>query len=472
MLKAKHTEALENRGINVEIASGLGWTSSSKGDWLEIPYKRKGHVVGTKYRTLTGDKKFMQNPGSEQCFWNVDILGEIGTAALVICEGEMDAMIALQCGYMAVSVPNGAPANIVEGDGKKYDYLKDIPDTVKEIILAVDGDAAGTNLLHDLSLRLNPARCKWVKYPKGCKDLNDAFLAGGDKGQKWVDETLKRAQWCKVEGLYRMSDIPPSPHAEPIACPVDGMGYYYKLRLGDFTVVSGVPGMGKTIFTNEIACGMARHNGWHVAVASFEQDPKQDHLRALRTYHSGKMVKDMTQDEIDAADAWIDESFTFVIPHVDDEVDLKWMLSKMEAAIIRQNAKLIIVDPWNEMDHNHPDGMTITQYTGFAIKQFKKLARKYMVHVIVVAHPAKMQRDKNGKYPIPSLYDIADSSHWANKPDIGIIVHRDKKSHTIVKVAKIRYWGVIGHTGEVNLEYNPSQSRFIARPDLASDKRD
>jgi twinkle protein len=87
------------------------------------------------------------------------------------------------------------------------------------------------------------------------------------------------------------------------------------------------------------------------------------------------------------------------------------------------------------------------------------------VHLIVAAHPAKLQRDHNtGKYPIPSLYDIADSANWANKPDIGIVVHRDSlgpDGTTTIKIPKVRYDGEIGAPGEVRgLRWNRAVTRY------------
>jgi hypothetical protein len=71
----------------------------------------------------------------------------------------------------------------------------------------------------------------------------------------------------------------------------------------------------------------------------------------------------------------------------------------------------------------------------------EKFARKYHIHLIVAAHPTKIRRDKDGKYPVPSLYDISDSAHWANKPDVGIVINRADLSvnETTIKVAKARY---------------------------------
>ena len=240
-----------------------------------------------------------------------------------------------------------------------------------------------------------------------------------------------------------------------------GLGHHYRLRLGDLAVVTGVPGHGKTTFINEVCCRMAEKHGWRTVFASFEQTPQTDHRRALRTFHARKLERLMDSTEIVDADDWIRRHFGFVVPGEDDDVTLEWLLAVLKQATLRKEAQIVVIDPWNEMDHTRPPDMNLTEYTGFAIKQFKKFARKYRAHLIVAAHPTKMRRDKDGKYPVPSLYDISDSAHWANKPDIGIVINRSDLSinETTIKVAKARYHA-IGIPGEIRGAWNAEQARY------------
>lgn len=70
------------------------------------------------------------------------------------------------------------------------------------------------------------------------------------------------------------------------------------------------------------------------------------------------------------------------------------------------------------------------------------------------------------KLPMPTLYDISDSAHWANKADMGIIVHRSEDKHgnsiTTIKVAKSRYHDQIGIPGVVDVVFDPDSNRFTA----------
>jgi twinkle protein len=168
------------------------------------------------------------------------------------------------------------------------------------------------------------------------------------------------------------------------------------------------------------------------------------------------------EQERAAADAWIRDKFGFIVPGDDDDPTLEWFLKTASQAILRKEAQILNLDPWNELSHeSRPSDMTTTEYVGFAIKTLKKFARKYRVHLMVAAHPAKLQRGKDGKYPIPSLYDISDSANWANKADVGIVIHREDatKNDTLIRVVKARYHQ-IGRPGEVRGIFDMSRSRF------------
>ena len=62
----------------------------------------------------------------------------------------------------------------------------------------------------------------------------------------------------------------------------------------------------------------------------------------------------------------------------------------------------------------------------------------------------------------PSLYDISDSAHWYNRPEVGIIVWRGKDERTIVRVAKSRYHDEIGVPGDIAVRYVRERSTFEA----------
>lgn len=465
MLNDRHIRLLEERGLDAELLTSYGVASDSSAgpDAIAIPYYDGENIVNTKRRTIAGEKRFWQDAGARPIFWNINAINDptLVELPLIITEGELDAFAALQAGYArCVSAPNGAPkSEMGERASDRYAFLDNAPKALadcREIIIATDGDAPGLALLNDLALRLGRARCKWVRYPRECKDLGDALRLYGIRG---VIETINRAQWMQVDGLYRMSELPPLPPSVPHASGFPGLDEHFRLRLGDFTVVTGIPSMGKTTVVNDIACRMAERHQWRTAFASFEQVPQRDHRRWLRTRYCGKREMDQDAREQTAADDWIDKNFLFVVPDEDDSPTLDWMLERFATAVVRHGVRIVIVDPWNEMEHDKPPEMSLTEYVGHALRRIKRFARKFQVHFFVVAHPMKMRRLEDGKVPMPTLYDVSDSAHWYNRSDCGIIVHRDADK-TIVRIEKSRYHDEIGKPGDVNVRYVPAKATF------------
>ena len=464
-LTEAHCLAIEARGLEPELLVRLGVGASVKlgGDAIGMPYVDNAKVVAVKHRTLGVEKRFTHDKGGKQVWYNIDCLRDqtLRDMPLVITEGELDCMAAIQAGYLrAISVPGGAPSTASNGE-RKYAFLEEsigLLEGAKEIILATDDDDPGRNLRSDLAIRLGAARCKWVRYPKGCKDLNDALKTYGVRG---VTETFNRAKLMAIHGYYELSELPDLPDNPAFDTGIVSLGEHYKLRRGDFTVITGIPGHGKSSFINEICGRMAAKHGWKTVFASFEQIPQTDHRRALRSFYHEKLEKMMSRQEIAEADAWIERHFGFIYPDDDDDVDLKYILETMAQAVLRKEAQIAVIDPWNELDHVRPPDMSLTEYVGYAIKQLKKFARKYRVHLIVAAHPAKMQRNKDGVTPCPGLYDISDSAHWANKPEVGIVVHRENlaNNETKIRVLKAKY-SVIGKPGEIVGAFDINRSRY------------
>ena len=465
MLDLRRGELLEARGLDVELCVSLGVRDSEFGrDWIEIPFMVDGEEVNVKRRTVSGEKKFSQDEGGKCVFWNADVIADPGMAhlPLIITEGEFDAIAAIQAGFdRTVSVPNGAPINpLGETTSGKYSYLDAAPAAlrdIKEIILATDGDTPGIALRDDLALRLGRARCKWVRYPKETKDLGDVLHRYAERG---IVETIARAQWLAVSGIYKLSELPPLNPPDPLDTGIPGLGEHYRLRVGDFCVITGVPGRGKTTFAREIACRMAVRHKWRTALASFEAIPQIDHKRALRTWYQSRLVRDLTDIEIAAADSWADEHFRFLVPEEDEDVTLNWIIERISTAAIRDHIKLVI-DPWNELDHERPADMTMTEYVGVALRRLKRMARTLGIHLIVAAHPAKMHRNRDGKYATPSLYDISDSAMWYNRADVGIVIERvEHTDHTIVQVAKSRFHDQIGTPGDTLLRFDRERGAY------------
>lgn len=480
-MKAELAENLTARGLDIELLSQYGVTGCDEQgpEWVEIPYFVGENVVNSKFRTITHPdlpaeeakkrKRMMQREGGDCVFWNRNAITDSTLAhlPLLIAEGELDALSAIQAGHIrAVSVPNGAPPKPVDGMGEntsKYDYLEDgLLDGVTEVILAVDGDQSGAYLRQLLERRIGPARCKWVQYPmtrdktRRLKDLNEVLQVYGEAG---VASTIARAEWVHMDGVYTLSQLPPIPKVPAYHSDMPGMNDMYRVRPGDLTVVTGIPGHGKTTWVNDMCCRLAHKNKWRIAWGGFEQVPQTDHRRYLRQWVTGRHEATQNPDELRIADDWIENHFAFITEGAEGDLTLEGTLEKAAAAVKRFGANVLVIDPWNRLEHAVDRNMTMTQYIGRALREFSRFGKHFNTHVIIIAHPKKMIRDGDGNWEFPDLYSISDSSNWYNMVEVGVVVHR-VEGKTIVAVQKSKYHDQIGNPGHVECWYNTETGRF------------
>ena len=92
-------------------------------------------------------------------------------------------------------------------------------------------------------------------------------------------------------------------------------------------------------------------------------------------------------------------------------------------AACRYGIRGLLVDPYNELDHQRPSHMSETEYVSQMLTKIKRFAQHHDVHVWFVAHPRQL-RDWKGQPP--TMYDISGSAHFINKADNGLVIHRNR----------------------------------------------
>ena len=463
----KHLAWIEARGIDPQLAEKLGLETVHRGgkNWLAVPYMESGQVINHKYR-LTSEKDHRMDDGAPLALWNSDCLRDPkvrgGQAPVVITEGEWDAMAVMQSGFpFAVSVPNGAPSAETKDldTAKRYEWVDRHADDLKEVrefILAADDDPAGHYLRADLVALLGADRCRFIEYPFPCKDLNEVLK---EYGATRVAECIATAKPYPVQGLYRMEDFPERGEVRSYDIGVPVIDDLIRIVPGTLTVVTGYANMGKSTLMNGVIGHALRHH-FPVCVASFETDVKpilRDGLR-MAILQCGK--QDLATLALDDADDLIRDRLTIISQNVDEdmEMDLDKFLETARTAVVRHGAKMIVLDPWNELEHKRRRDETETDYISRSLRAIKRFAKQYDVAFWIVAHPTKPQE---GGRKIPGLYDISGSANWANKADYGITYHRPKfdVNEAEIVVNKVRM-GLPGKRGSVKATYDFRTSGF------------
>jgi twinkle protein len=258
--------------------------------------------------------------------------------------------------------------------------------------------------------------------------------------------------------LYRSGGLPPG-----ASTGWSTLDRYYTVGRGQWTVVTGMPGSGKSEFLDALLVNLAERDDWLFPVYSPENWPPEEHLiklvekRVRKPFNAGPTPR-MTEQEYANGAAWVLERFVWL------DTEMKTPDELIAAALTYGSGRKlgVVLDPWNTLEHQRA-GMSETDYVSFILAEVTKLARAANAHVWLVVHPAKIPRNKDGTRPVPTPYDISGSAHWYNKPDSILTVHRNQASGSQdveIHVQKVRFKR-LGHPGMTILKYDKTTGRYF-----------
>lgn len=462
-------EYLMSRGIeSQELDLFAADKSFSVGDgWQTLP------AIGYPYHMDRNVKWIAPNPlgGKKLVAWERTGGGaglyrresiDWADQALVICEGELDCESARWIGFNAISVPNGAPkGSQVE---RIFKSITTKIQSFQRVVLAMDDDEAGQSALDSLVDLVGRKRAHTVRYPAGCKDVNDILVRFGQDGLR---SALTNTQPCLngivVPSSYSLAvnKLRTEGFAEGSKTGITPLDELIEWHPGMLAVCSGVPGSGKSELNDEIMVRLAE-DGWSWAVFSPENTGEL-HLAKLAAKRLRKPVIGdnvlATDEEVDEATRWVDERFLFL--SADGGTSIKSLLDRAEACKhkLRSERFGLIIDPWNFVTGDKEGSET--EQINELLAEIKKWANRPDLKclVIIVAHPTKQpegfdQRSIGG-------YQISGSAHWFNRADVGYSVSANREElTTAVNVWKIRFQPWHGTQGTATLSFDPNTGTY------------
>lgn len=434
------------------VKSGPAWMHGPNGggnvNCIQFPFYLDGKVVNVKYRT--GDKRFRQEKNAVKCLFNYDMALKSTSDTLLITEGEMDCLALYEAGFQGVvSVPDGAPSPDAKTYASKFDFLlgaEPLFEKFRYVALAVDNDEPGKKLEEELARRIGLDKCLKVLWPEGCKDANDVLMK---HGRDELRHCITSASFFPVDGVKDVRDLwdemfslharPENPGAETGWGNAVGL---FNVEPGQMTVVTGIPSHGKSTFIDALRVNLFRLHGWSSAAFSPENWPAQTHLSTLVEMYARRNFREMSDEELYGVMCDVIHGFFFIQPERDEDMmTVDAILSRAKSLVYREGIKVLVIDPWNEIEHSIPQGQREDQYISNQLAKIRRFARVNGVHVFVIAHPRQLEKDKNGNYPPPTAYDIAGGAMWRNKADNILCVHRPsmQTGETEVYIQKIRF---------------------------------
>lgn len=459
---------MESRKISRETLEKSRASSDENGNIKFNFYDERGERVFTKYRPShkvdknSGERKSWRDKETKPILYLMNLCDT--AKPLIITEGEIDALSLIECGIEnAVSVPSGAQ------DLTFLDTCYEWLEKFDEIILFGDADEAGRGLVRELANRLGEYRVAVVpdEAYKGCKDANELLFRYGKEA---VVEAVNSAARVPVAGLLSLADIKPFDFwaAERVSAGIEPLnrllgGFW----MGQLTVWSGRRGEGKSTILGQMLLESIE-NGFNVCAYSGEltasqfqywldlQAAGEDNITFVKDPLSGEKTSVLT----DAVKNGIHEWYRGKAYLYDNEIagasEADAVMSVFEYAARRYNCRVFTVD--NLMSLRYEDSDNFYRRQSLFCGRLAEFAKKYNVHVHLVAHPRKTT-DRLGND------DIAGSADITNRADNVITMTKipdekfaELKCNTSLEVTKNRF---NGKRGAIGLNFSAADRRYF-----------
>ena len=401
---------LMERGILPEmwVKFRLGLTPDNK---LAIPIIRNKQLVNIKYRSIPPASKFyMREKGCPSYLFNGDAIE--ADNSIILTEGELDAIVATQLGFRAVSGITGASSGLVAEEMKQLDRAK-------KVIVIYDSDEPGQAGAKKVIDRIGIERCFNIVLEQ--KDLNEFLLSGGTR--ETLEQLITDSQNTRPEAVFSFSEIIDEINRDR---GLTGLQTGYKaldnvfsgLGPGKLTIVAADTRVGKSTFCNNIFKNLALQ-GIPVLVFSLENQPVETAKR-ISTMLTGKRYNDISLVEFEEIKKQFSELPFYFYFAGDKDTDVQTIRQVTGAAKKYYGVQAILID------HMQFFGRSIThqaQELSRLTIQLKRLAVGFGMPVMAISHISRKENSQQNR--IPTIHDLKGSSSIEQDADQVLVLWRN-----------------------------------------------
>jgi hypothetical protein len=234
---------------------------------------------------------------------------------------------------------------------------------------------------------------------------------------------------------------------------LDELDRIIRWETGRLSVITGVPNFGKSEFLDFVLVQLNRLYGWKTLFFSPENYPIGYHLQKLVSKVRSKPFdkNSLNINDFNRSLDHITDNFFFLNYEAVETLDD--ILACAEQLIHEEKIKVLVIDPYNRLEHQRASNQTETEYISKFLDTLSNFAKRVEILIHLIAHPRKMSK-KDGVFEVPNYYDINGSANFANKADYCLTVHRDKAAmRTEIHVEKVKFKN-LGCQGVAYLKYD------------------
>lgn len=471
---------MKQRGISPHTIDYAGVTQDAKGNIVFNYYDTNDVLCMCKYRP---SHKVDKSKGESKnwCQKDADTMPLLfnmnkvnASFPLIITEGESDALAAIESGFTnTVSVPFGSQN--FQWIEHNWEWLEQF----NSIIICSDNDEPGVKMRKEIVPRLGSWRTRYVEIPHTyhieetgkdvlIKDLNEVLYYMGKEG---VAHLINNAADPGVPSIVDVSDIQDVELDE-----MDGIttgireldSEIMKLFYGTLTVVSGLPGAGKTSFLSQLMCQSLEQGkpAWMFSreIPGWMEKSWLNYIMAgghhVKTYvdRNGANFYKVSPSAKNAINQYYSGQWFLYRDDWSNKFDD--IMTSMEDSVRKHGTKLLIIDNLMTIDLDSNEKNELVKQTE-CINRLIRFAMKFSVAVILVAHPRKLPKGED-----VGLYDISGSSNIINLAHRAIGLKRidkarEQSNHDVrLTLIKDRMRGKAGL--HINMYYDVPTRRFYS----------
>ena len=429
---------LAARGISKETAEKYEVTAfEDKPNLLWFPFFNEfGKLVFIKYRNMAfkkgktkGSKEWCE-PGGQPILFGMKQCTNF--YRLVITEGQLDSLSVAEAGIEnAVSVPIGM--NGFTWLPNCFEWIK----RFEKVVVFGDLEKGHMSLLDTLKQRL-PNRVLAVRKEDylGEKDANDILRSFGTSAVRKAVENAQEPDIGYVKELADVEDVDLNllPKVKTGFYEIDsalGGGICY----GQVCLLTGKRGNGKSTFMSNIVAN-ALDQG--VGVFAYSGELAGYHFkRWLNCQLAGNdyMLTEKNEygDDVYTIDPEISKrisewyrgkAFIYDNEFIEDKEETTALTEIVKEVASRRNVKLICIDNLMTAIDTVTEQSNLYLAQSNFVGELKKIAVRYDVAIILVAHPRKQGKDTDAEFDND---DVAGSGDITNKVDIVLSYGRAKE---------------------------------------------
>jgi twinkle protein len=199
---------------------------------------------------------------------------------------------------------------------------------------------------------------------------------------------------------------------------------------GQLSIGTGIPSHGKSNFTDDYVINLINDYDLKASWFSPEHSPMQLYHTNLSEKVTGKNfwgkvngqeVNRVTKEELTKYKEWGNEKIYLTDCEAGQLPTWDWLLKKFEEQMYSFGIDIFVIDAFNKV--LLPKGNKLEEIN-IVLTKLTHFAQSNNVIVFLVAHPTKMQKNEQGIYGVPTLYDVSGSADFRNQTHNGYTIYR------------------------------------------------